>query len=389
MGKVVYNQLTVKRVSSIRNPGRYTDGLGLHLYVDASGAKRWVMRVCAHGCRRDIGLGSVNDVPLAEARRRRDELRSKLRDGEDLFSLRGRPQVGPSFEDYARKYHLTIAGDWKNAKHAQQWINTLIAYVFPIIGKMPVGTVDAAAIKKALEPIWTEKPETARRVRQRIGRVISAAISENLHPGPNPAPDATTALSARRPKAKKFAAMPYREVPAFFQRLDASDLSPSARLAFQFLILTAGRTGEIIGARWSEIDSENAEWTIPADRMKAGESHIVPLSAPALDILSAAHKLFESSEHVFPAMRADKPLSNMTLLQALRRFKEPYTTHGFRSSFRDWAEEKTNYQHAVKEAALAHTVRNKVEAAYRRTTLLEKRRLLMDDWGRFLRGGSS
>ncbi|HXI86688.1 MAG TPA: site-specific integrase [Parvularculaceae bacterium] len=218
---------------------------------------------------------------------------------------------------------------------------------------------------------------------------MGAPIADELHPGPNPTPHSTTALSAKRPKVRNFAAMPYAKVPDFMKRLAASKMSASAKFALQFLILTATRTNEVLNARWPEIDLKKALWTIPAERMKMGETHEVPLSPAVVKLLKSAKKNAGDAALLFPGPKAGKPLSNMVFLQALKRFNEPYTAHGFRSSFRDWAEEATNHSHAVKEAALAHRVRNKVEAAYRRTTLLEKRRALMTDWSTFaIRSGA-
>lgn len=377
-----FNKLTARSVATLRAPGRHTDGLGLHLYIDPSGRRRWVLRMTIQGRRRDIGLGSAVEVSLAEARERRDQMRRQLRDGVNPLNERNRVRSIPTFETYANRMFESIRADWKNPKHAQQWINTLKTYAFPVIGKLPINQVNAQVVKQVLAPIWTEKPETARRVKQRIGRIISAAIGEQLHPGPNPTPNSTTALAARRPKVKNFAAMPYREVPAFIRKLAATSATPGAKRAFQLLILTATRTNEVLNARWREIDIENREWTIPAERMKMGSAHIVPLSTPAVALLRAARTetLVQAEDLVFPGAKSGRHLSNMVFLQIIKRLGHRYTAHGFRSAFRDWAEEQTSFAYSAKEAALAHKTRDKVEAAYRRTTMLEQRRDLMEAW---------
>ena len=368
----------------MRDPGRYTDGRGLQLFIDKKGNRRWVLRVTIDGQRRDMGLGSANEVSLAEARQRRDKIRRDIRNGVDPIQTKRQQQRVVTFEKYARNLHERIAHEWKNPKHARQWITTLEAYAFPHFGSAPLRDVDGPAIKEALAEIWIEKPETARRVKQRIGRVLSAAIAEGLREGPNPTIDISAALGRKRPKQKHFAAMPYRDAPAFFARLSTTQMTPIARAAFQVLILTASRTSEVLLATWDEIGFAENVWTIPADRMKMGEQHEKPLSAETISILRDVQMLSDGSSLVFPGAKQGTQMSNMVFSAALRRMNEPYTTHGFRSTFRDWAEEQTSYPHAVKEAALAHKLRDKVEAAYRRTTLLEKRKNLMTDWSKFI-----
>ncbi|WP_411817230.1 tyrosine-type recombinase/integrase [Hyphococcus sp. DH-69] len=384
MPRTVYNQLTARRVASLEKPGRYTDGLGLMLHVVSPTSRRWVMRVTAAGRRMDIGLGSAREVSLREARDRRDEIRAQIRNGQHPLPRHRRNSATPTFSDYALRLHAALKHEWKNEKHAAQWISTLKRYAFPKLGHKALDQITALDVKEALEPVWTAKPETARRVKQRISKVLSAAIGEGLRDAPNPAIDATTALGSKRPKQRHFASMAYGDVPQFLGRIATSQMDPAAKLAFAFLVLNASRTSEVLLAEWSEIDLDGKLWTIPAERMKMGEMHQVPLSSRSVAILEEAKELFGDGSLIFPGRRRGMPLSNMVFLTALKRMDEPYTAHGFRSSFRDWAEERTSYPHTVKEAALAHKTRDKVEAAYRRTTLVEQRRAMMQDWCAFL-----
>lgn len=387
MANVKYNALTARKVATIKRPGTYVDGLGLLLRVDDAGNARWVLRLSRHGKTRDIGLGSAREVSLAEARDRRDEIRKAIREGFDPISARDRKKAIPTFEDYARRLHETIKSDWRNPKHAAQWLSTLDTYAFPRLGKVRIDQIDAPAIKSVLEPIWTEKAETARRVKQRIRRVLSAAIAEGYRPGPNPAVDATEGLNRSRAKPEHFPAMPFAEVPTFFRSLDYSDMTPTGRLAFKFLIVTATRTNEVLNAVWAEFDIKNALWVIPPERMKMKAEHRVPLSPLALAILKDARFLDVAGTQtlVFPGPKGT-PFSNMIFGAALKRMSVDYTAHGFRSAFRDWAEERTQFPHEVKEAALAHKPKDKVERAYRRTDLLEQRREMMNEWSTFLSG---
>ncbi len=387
MTRAVYNQLSTRRIASLTAPGRYTDGLGLMLVIDKKGNRRWILRVTERGRRRDYGLGSAKEVSLKEAREYRDAIRQRIRRAQHFPEAGAGLGVGKTFESFAIELHGNLKVHWKNKKHAEQWIRTLQTYAFPRLGKLRLADVNALVIKEALQPIWSVKPETARRVKQRIARVISAAIAEGLRDGPNPALDATAGLGSAKPKPKHFAAMPYVEVPGFIRRLRRSDMGASSRLGFEFLILTATRTSEVLNARWTELDRDNDVWTIPAERMKTNQPHTVPLTPQMLEVLDEAQIQARGSRYVFPGKSESAPLSNMVFIQALKRFGEPFTAHGFRSSFRDWAEEQTSYSHAVKEAALAHTTKSKVEAAYRRSTLVEQRRTLMDDWCLFCGGG--
>jgi integrase len=388
-------RLTVPAVNSA-GPGFHADGNGLYLAVDESGARRWILRTLVHGRRRDIGLGGAATIRLAEAREFARRLRRVARDGGDPIAERDRDKLrSPSFEDAARTVHAEhVAASAKNGKHVAQWMTTLETYAFPVIGAKPVHAVEQADVLRILAPIWTEKPETARRVKQRLKTVLDWASTAGHRSGVNPVEGVEKGLARQRDRTRHFAALPWRELPALMRRL--SELGGMGALALRFTILTAARSGEVRGATWDEIDLAEAVWTIPARRMKAGTVHRVPLSAPALAVLEAASaqadgsRLSQAAQQpglVFPAPRARKPLSDMTLAAVLKRLAiapEVATVHGFRSSFRDWAEEATNFPHEVKETALAHAVKSKVEAAYRRTDLFEKRRDMMATWGAFV-----
>ncbi|MFN3889887.1 MAG: tyrosine-type recombinase/integrase [Beijerinckiaceae bacterium] len=378
--------LTAVHVRQIKHPGRYADGNGLYLIVDPSGAKRWVLRIVIHCRRRDIGLGGVSLVSLAEAREKALAYRKIARDGGDPLADKQKTDVrAPSFADAAELVFAEHQHSWKNKKHAAQWITTLRTYAFPQIGQRPVDEIEAPDILKVLSPIWLTKAETARRVRQRIGTVLDWAKAAGYRSGDNPISGIAKGLPKQNDREDHHAAVPYTEVPQFVAKLRNADVSLGVRLAFELLILTAARTNEVLGMQWSELDEQESVWTVPASRMKAKRAHRVPLSARALEILQDARKIALGSEYVFPGRAGAKPLSNMVFLMTLRRMGLDATAHGFRSSFRDWAAEQTNFPREVCEMALAHTIRNKVEAAYRRGDLFEKRRELMDAWQAYIK----
>ncbi len=384
VGNIKVNQLTARAVATLEKPGRHTDGLGLMLVIDASGGRRWILRITINGRRRDLGLGSAREVSLAEARRRRDEIRAVVRDGRDPVSERNAGRDKPTFRAFSVDFHEAIGSEFKTVKHRKQWLRMLETHAFPEIGALRIDQIDAPAVKRMLEPIWTTKQETARRVKQRVARIMGAAIADGLHPGPNPADDATKGLAARRSPVKHHASMPYREVPAFLSRLRSSGMDQSSLSAFAFLILTAKRTSEVLGARWEEISLDRALWVVPGERMKMGAAHEEPLVDAQLELLASVRPLSGGVGLVFPGGRRDRPWSNMVFSKAMRRLGVHGTPHGFRSSFRDWAEETTDFSYAVKEAALAHAVSSRTEAAYRRTSLLSERRELMTAWVKFL-----
>jgi integrase len=367
------------------NPGKYADGNGLYLVVDDSGAKRWVLRTVIKGKRRELGLGGLSLVPLGEAREEAIRLRKMARKGGDpLAERRQERRVIPTFEFAAREVHQSHSETFRNDKHKAQWITTLETYAFPVIGNHTVDGIESKDILEILTPIWNEKPETARRVKQRLRTVFDYVKAKGWRSSDNPVGGIAKALPKHNGKKDHFAAMPYADVPGFITGLHSANVAKSIMLAFEFLILTASRTGEVLLAKWNEIDIESKTWTIPPERMKAKREHRVPLSARCIEILKTAQDISAGSEYIFPGRTANKPLSNMSFLMALRRMgKGDITAHGFRSSFRDWSEEKTNTQRSVVEASLAHVVENKVEAAYLRTTLFDKRRRLMELWSAF------
>lgn len=381
------NALTAVGVRNLKKPGRYADGGGLYLHVRKSGAKNWLLRLTVKGGRQDIGLGGVANVTLSEAREEATRLRRLARNGGDPKAERRRERVSvPTFEEAARKVHADRLPTWRNPKHAAQWISTLERYAFPKIGERAVNGISSGDILKVLAPIWLDKAETARRLRQRIAAVFDWARAAEHIEGVNPCDGVTQGLPKQPERGvNHHAAMAYDDVPGFLQkRLPDLRIGPSAKLALEFLVLTASRTNEVLGARWDEIDLAEGVWTVPADRMKAGKEHRTPLSDRALALLREAKTLSDGGEYVFPGAKAGRPLSNMTLSMAHRRAGLDVTPHGYRSSFRDWAAERTAFPHEVVEAALAHTVEDKVVAAYRRTDFFEKRRQLMQAWSDFV-----
>jgi integrase len=376
-------------------PGLTGDGGGLYLRISrAGGTASWVFRYRIRGKLRDAGLGSVETWSLAEARERARKLRQLRGDGLDPIEVRKSTRLEErleaakvmTFEQCAERYIAAHRAGWRNEKHRQQWGNTLATYVSPVFGALPVAAVDVGLVMRALEPIWTEKPETAGRVRGRIESVLDWAKARGYRQGENPA-RWRGHLENLLPKKSKIsrvahhAALPYPELPEFMAELRQQD-GVSSR-ALEFAILTAARTGEVIGARWSEIDLEARLWTVPASRMKAGKEHRVPLSDAALAILKDMHAIRQAAAFVFPGVRAGRTLSNMSLIAVLRRMGRAMTAHGFRSSFRDWAAERTGFPAEVAEMALAHVVGDKVEAAYRRGAMLDKRRQLAEAWARY------
>lgn len=380
-GKHPHNELSAVRVNAVKAPGRYADGNGLYLLVEPSGAKRWILRTVVQGRRTDIGLGGLSLYSLKDARERAMALRRLAREGGDPVAERkSARERGITFEDAARAVHAEHSKSWKNKKHAAQWISTLEEYVFPIFGKKPVGQVDTPDVLNALSPIWLTKPETARRVRQRIGTVLDWAKAAGHRDGDNPVHGVGKGLPKQSDRATHHAALPYGEVADFIAKLRRDDSAETIRLAFEFLILTATRTSEVLLAKWDEIKGDT--WTVPAERMKAKREHRVPLSPRCLEILKRAKEL-SGDGYIFPGRMKGEPLSNMAFLMTVRRMGIDTTAHGFRSSFRDWASERTNFPRDVCEMALAHTIKDKTEAAYRRGDLFDKRRDLMNSWAAY------
>ncbi|MEN3230394.1 tyrosine-type recombinase/integrase [Methylorubrum rhodesianum] len=389
-GKHPEKALTAVQVRQLKRPGRYADGNSLYLVVDPSGAKRWLLRLVVQGRRRDIGLGGAGLVPLAEARERALAYRKTAREGGDPLAERRKAQeIVPTFAEAVERVHSEHKASWANAKHAQQWRNTLQQYACPQLGPRRVDQIGTPDVLRVLAPIWLAKPETARRVRQRIGTVLDWAKAAGYRSGENPIEGVAKGLPRQGDRDEHHAALPYAQVPGFVAQLRAAEASEGSRLAFEFLILTAARTGEVLGARWDEISLTDRLWTVPAARMKAKREHRVPLSERSLTILKRARELAAGSSFVFPGRSGEKPLSNMVFLMLLRRMDLNITAHGFRSSFRDWAGERTSLPREVAEMALAHAVENRVEAAYARSDLLERRRDLMKQWADFVSSAPS
>jgi len=376
-------RLSATFIRNVKTPGRYPDGNCLYLVVEESGAKRWEQILTIQGHRRYLGLGNTALVPLAEAREIAVANRKIARAGGDPLALRRQQQAGSmTFAQAAEGVHGAHKAAWRNKKHVDQWINTLREYAIPLIGDRRIDLIDSADILKVLNPIWLAKPETARRVRQRLRAILDWARAAGKRSGENPVVGIAKALPKQPPRDSHHAAMSYEEIPGFIRRLRAGDAGESAKLAFEFLILTAARTGEVINAKWDQIDLDAQVWMIPASATKTGREHRVPLAPRTLELLLAAREI-GGGELVFPGQRIDRPLSNMAFLMVLRRMDLGITAHGFRSSFRDWASERTNFSREVCEMALAHAIKDKTEAAYRRGDLFEKRRELMKSWAAF------
>ena len=376
-------KLSAAAVKAARQPGRIGDGEGLFLVVGPKGSKSWMCRVQKFGRRRDFGLGSVSKVPLGLARERAREIRTWVELGLDPLLERRKAAGIPTFREATAKVYAAHCKTWKNGKHQVQWLRTLEQFAFPVLGDVRVSEITGPMIRNVLAEIWLPKPEPARRVRQRIGAVLDWAYASGYRETEAPMRSVTKGLPRQPKKDGHFEAMPYSGVPSFIKKLHQRE--SFTRLALEYAILTAARSGEVRGAVWDEIDLLNGLWTIPAERMKANREHVVPLSASALRILKRCAELrIANHRHIFPGSRGDKPMSDMTLTKLLREMRESCTVHGFRSSFRDWVSETTDHAGEIAEAALAHRVRDKTEAAYRRGNLLTKRRSLMEDWACFL-----
>jgi integrase len=371
----------------------YPDGGGLYLRVGRGGAKSWCLRYMLEGNAREMGLGGFSKVTLGDARKKASALRVLLVDKVDPLDRRHAESSAKkieaaramTFDDCAQAYLKAHEASWRNAKHRQQWKNTLATYVFPIFGSVSVSDVDVAMVMKVVEPLWATKPETAGRVRGRIEAVLDWAKARGFRDGENPARwrgHLSNLLPARSKvrAVKHHAALPYTEAGAFM--MDLRSREGGAAAALEFLILTASRTNEVIGARWSEIDVGARMWSVPAARMKGGREHRVPLTSTAVAVLERMR--VQGGDFVFPGAKAGQGLSNMALLKVLERMgRGELTAHGFRATFKTWASERTNFPRELVEAALAHVLGDKVEVAYQRGDLFDKRRRLMDAWTEF------
>ena len=379
-------KLTATGVKALHKPGRHSDGDGLHLFITKTGNKSWVQRIVVDGRRRDIGLGGYPTVSLAQARRRAAENRETVENGKDPVAEKHRPAI-PTFREAALAVHEANRPRWRNESHATGWIQTLQRHAFPKIGNKPINTVTRSDLLSVLTPIWSTRPETARRVRQRMRTIFRWAMANELVES-NPAGEAIDGALPSMPKVKAhLRALPYDEVGAALRTVDESQTSPASKLCLSFLVFTAARSGEARGATWDEIDMEGTTWTIPGSRMKAGEEHRVPLSDQVLGVLMLARELEDGSELCFPSpLHRGRMLSDMTLTKVLRTtgFAERATVHGFRTSFRTWSMEQTDAPWAVAEAALAHQLGGSVEQAYARSDLFVRRRALMQQWAEYL-----
>ena len=377
-------KLSPQGVKSLTSPGRHSDGGGLYLSIDASGRRRWVFMYTSNGRRVELGLGSTSKRSLKEAREEAASLRAHVVRGLDPRAERSKSTTKPTFGEFADEYVEAMRPSWRNAKHAAQWSMTLTEYAKPL-RRLPIDAVTTEEILRALRPIWKRTPETAERLRGRIENVLSSAKAKGLREGENPA-TWKGHLDQLLPKRQRLtrghhAALPFNDVAELFGNL--STKSATAARALQFLILTAARSGEVLEATWSEVDLDRGLWVVPASRMKAGKEHRVPLSEAALNVLSSVDVGLRPDDYLFWGKSPDRPLSNMAMSMLLRRMVPNVTVHGFRSSFRDWAAEVSAFSHEVCEMALAHTIPNKAEAAYRRGDLLDKRRELMEAWALF------
>lgn len=383
-GRHPHKALSARSVNAISEPGRYADGGGLYLLVAPGGSRSWMLRTVVKGRRCDIGLGSLSLVSLAEARDEAHRFRRIARAGGDpLAERRQQRRAVPSFKDAATDVHTAHAASFKNEKHRKQWLSSL-SEVFEAFGTKRVDAITSADILAALSPNWLTRPETSRRVLQRVRSVFEWCKAQGFCVGDNPTQGVTKVLPKQRAAKGHHAALPYQALPAFVHALRESGAGESVKLAFEFTILCAARTSETLHATWAEIDLETKTWTRPGIRMKAEIEHRVPLSPRCVKILERAKALSDGGPYVFPGRSAKKPLSNMVFLMALRRLgRDDITAHGFRSTFKDWSSERTNFTNAVSEAALAHTIRNKTEAAYNRSDLFDRRRELMNTWTKF------
>jgi integrase len=382
--------ISLKRLNKV---GRHTDDQtkGLHIWIKPNLQRYWIFRYTINGGREGISLGSYPEISLKQARQRALEARLKVNQGicpaqtKKIALAPVKETKTPKFSDFSLEYIETMRPKWRNQKHADQWVSTVRTYAFPILGEMRLDEIDTPDIQKVLMPIWLKIPESASRLRGRIEKILSAAITHKHRQASNPAVwkgHLENLFPAHQKSFKHHEALPYDELPDFMKKLkEAEGISA---LALQFTILNAARTGEVLLGKRSELFDD--VWTIPPTRMKAKQEHQVPLCRMSLELLTIAKSLDPESEYLFS--NKGKPLSNMSMLMMVRRIRAGLTVHGFRSTFRDWVSEETKHSPEVAEMALAHTIRNKVEAAYRRGKLLERRRRLMQDWQSFCLTGN-
>lgn len=387
--------LSALAVAAIKLPGKHNVGDGCYLQVSPTGTRSWLFRYECDGKGHWLGLGPCGLVTLAEAREKARTARRAMLDGLDPLTVK-RQRVAAArlaaatavtFKDAAERLIAAQAVGWSNGKHEAQWRSTLTAHAYPLLGGLPIASVNTDLVLKVLEPIWLTRPETASRVRGRIESVLAWAAARGLREGENPARwkghlDQLLAPRSKVQAIRHHAALPWPDVPAFMATLRSRDGIPAR--ALEFTVLTAARTAEVIGATWSEIDLDAALWTVPASRMKAGREHRVPLAPAAVALLAALPRVEDAGGLVFPGPHRGKPLGPLAMLRLMNG--SGATVHGFRSAFRDWAAETTDFPTEVCEMALAHTVKSAVERAYRRGDLLDRRRQLMAAWAAFVGG---
>ena len=387
-GRHPVDALSTTFARNVAGAGRYCDGNALYLQVKPSGARSWVQRLVIRGRRRELGLGGFPLVSLSEARAQALSNRKAARAGGDPVADRRRANGMPTFAQAAERVWADKHPGWRNDRHSREWLASLERWTFPRIGRMAVSEVTSADVLDTLRRVWHTRPETARRLRQRVSAVMEWAVAMQLR-ADNPCARIGPVLGPQKDLVRHMPALHHSEVAGAIRTICASGATPAVKLAFEFLVLTAARSGEVRGARWEEVDLAARVWTIPPVRTKALREHRVPLSRRAVQILDAARALDDgTSPLVFPS-QGGRPIGVTRLSRLLRSHKIAGVPHGFRSSFRDWAAETTSYPRAVIESALAHVVTNRTEAAYARSDLFERRRRLMNEWAAYLEGGQA
>jgi len=380
-------KITAKFVENVTAAGKYYDLHGLFLHVRPSGAKKWLQRYTFNGRRREIGLGSAKIVSVATARKKAYQNLVIVSEGKDPIEDNKQDKIIPKFEEAARTVYEANRPTWRNAKHAAQFITTLETYAFPVIGNMPVKDINSTHVLQILSPIWVTKSETARRIRQRLSTVFKWCVAKQWRVD-DPADIAIAqALPSQKKKVTHRKSISYNEVADFLDTVSKSSAGLNTKLGIEFLILTATRSGEVRNARWDEVDG--SLWTIPAERMKAEVAHRIPLPSRCMEILASAKEISQGSGYIFEGTKPNKPLSENTFNKLMKELGLDVHAHGFRTSFRTWTQEKTNYPREIAEAALAHSLSDKAEAAYARSDLLEKRAEMMEAWAQFLSASGS
>ena len=375
-------KLTTRFVDSIKEPGKYYDANSLFLRVYRAGSKNWVQRFTVDGKRREIGLGNANLIPLSEARELAFDNLRMVKKGIDPIAITEKKKSIPTFEEAALKVYEMNRPSWRNKKHSAQFISSLKAYAFPEIGKMKVNTIETNDNLAILTPIWVAKAETASRVRQRLSTVLKYCKAQRWCTNDPADRDIIEALPKQTRRSNHMKSMDYREVGSFLKEIRNSSAGTTTKLALEFLILNSSRSGEVRYAKWNEIDEKI--WTIPAERMKAKIAHRIPLTERCLEILEEAKRISLGSDYIFYGYKKDKPLSENTFNKLIKELGYDVHTHGFRTSFKTWTQEQTNYPREVAEKQLAHSLSDKAEAAYARSELIDKRRSLLEDWRDYL-----